>query len=334
MQKIGSDMANTHAFSTGSKHRTGRSFAPVLLAIALVCGVIGKTQPALAADPIPASSTQPTSRPLVGPLEKGLIFPGSATQGTRLAKFYPPPQCEVLRLTSNDGVKLLGLFGPAMALDQPPEDHPQQAHATVPTILFFYGNGTCMAESLSTFTRLRELGANVAMADYEGYGLSTGTPSEKGCDDTATALYEAVCARADVNPKQIIVLGWSLGGAVAIDLATRKPVAGLATFSAFTNIDEMAKILAPNIEDLTFLLNSRFDNLSKIAQVRCPIFLAHGTQDRLVPFSMLGRLAKAATSRVTVLPVPMAGHNDIFLVGGESLYQSLGGFVAQCTSAP
>jgi fermentation-respiration switch protein FrsA (DUF1100 family) len=82
-------------------------------------------------------------------------------------------------------------------------------------------------------------------------------------------------------------------------------------------------------------LKERFDNLSKIRQVTCPIFLGHGTQDELVPFAMAERLAQAARQRspVTFLPIEGSGHNDLFEVGGNALWTEIQDFTTNLRQA-
>ena len=154
----------------------------------------------------------------------------------------------------------------------------------------------------------------------------TGKPSETGVYDTADTAYQYLLARKDIDPRQIIPFGLSLGGAAAIHLAATKPVGGLVTISAFTSMPDMARAMLPWLPT-SLLLRYRFDNEQKMAAFKCPVFLAHGTADNLVPFSMNARLAKAAKGPVTLFPVEGAGHNDVLLVGGRDLTAKLGLFI-------
>ncbi len=279
---------------------------------------------------VPANSPQPpttiatadnhdsaTTQPAVSGLEIQLLFPGSRSQGQADAIANPPVGCELVTLHAPGGKKIVAIFGKATG---------SRPATTRPSILYFYGNGTCMAYSLDVFNRFRGLGFNVIMADYPGYGMSEGSASESGCYATADAQYDYLLTRSDVDKGRMVSAGWSLGAAVAIDLASRRRVAGLATFSAFTNIADMSRTLLKGLP-LVIPLSSRFDNLAKIGSVSVPIFMAHGTQDQLVPPEMLDQLAKSAKTAVTTVRVNGAAHNDIFQRGGNSLYQKVKAYV-------
>ncbi len=234
----------------------------------------------------------------------------------------PMPGSELVTLTDRNGVKITALFG--AALTNSGQADPDAAKR--PTIIYFYGNGECINYSLQQFDAFRRLGMNVILPDFEGYGMSGGEPSEEGCYATADAVYDYLLTRNDVDRAKFVVVGRSLGGAVAIDLAARRPVLGLATFSAFTNMKSMGRKVLPWLPT-TLILRHHFDNLSKLPSVKCPIFLVHGTIDWLVPISMCDQLAAAAKSPVTVVKVEGAGHNDIFDVDDKNVLGRLKDFV-------
>jgi hypothetical protein len=255
-------------------------------------------------------------------MQTRLIFPGVSMRGTPESHVDVPPGCELTPLRTRDGDQVYVLFGKALT----PQGQPRPDAASWPTLIYFYGNATMLAYSLDEFQQFRRLGANVAVAEYAGYGMSSGTPSEKSFYATADAVYDYVIARKDIDPRQIISTGWSIGGGVAIDLAHRRPVAGVARFSAFTSMTAMARHVIPFLP-VSLLLRHKFDNQAKIGDLTVPIFLAHGTQGEIIPFWMNARLAAAAKAPVTVVPVEGAGHNDIFDVGASELMQKFSQFI-------
>jgi len=250
------------------------------------------------------------------------VFPGAAAQGQRDTLIVANAGYELVWLRAADGARIAAIFGSALKIS----GAVLADHRTQPSIIFCYGNGACMAYSTGLFDQLRRLGANVIIADYEGYGMSSGKPSEKGCYAAGNAAYDYLLSRADVDGHKIVMMGQSLGGATAIDLASRRPAAGLITVSAFTSLADMAHKLMPWLP-MSWLLKYRFDNIDKIPKITCPILIIHGTMDELVPFNSAKRLEEAAKGKVTRFDVQGAGHNDVFDVGGQQLLFAIGAFL-------
>ena len=255
-------------------------------------------------------------------IQDRLVFPGSELQGQRDATLTEGENNSLLTLHTRDGTRITALFGLALTSDGLPIADVKDR----PTILFFYGNGACMAYSTDVFDALRRLGVNVLIPDYEGYGMSAGRPSEAGCYATADAAYDYLLGRDDIDRGKIVAMGWSLGGAVAIDFASRRPVAGLITISAFTNLRDMAHRVLPWFP-VSWILKYRFANLDKLPEIKCPILIIHGTRDDLVPFSMAARVAAAAGGKVTRFDVHGAGHENVFDMGGDAMLKTIAQFL-------
>ncbi len=247
-------------------------------------------------------------------LQAWLIFPGASTQGDPDAVPYPGVGETVVSLTTPAHERITAIH--ALALDE--NGRVLHDAKDQPTLIFFYGNAMCLAWSGDLIDRFRHLGFNVICPDYPGYGASSGKPSEKGCREAALAVHDYLVKEQHVETKRIVVMGWSLGSAVAIDLAARREVGGLAVFSAFTSMVEMARKNFPFVP-VSLLLRHRFESLEKIPSITVPTLIGHGKVDPLVPFSMGERLAKAAGGKVETLWVEGAGHNDFFQSAGRPL---------------
>jgi len=139
-------------------------------------------------------------------------------------------------------------------------------------------------------------------------------------------VWNHVVARPDVDKTRIVPMGWSLGAGSAIELASQKSVAGLAIFSPFTSVADMATRVMP-LFPTSLLLRHRFDNEAKLPNVKCPILIMHGTRDGIIPFDMSRRLAEIAGERATFEPVEGADHNDLFDVGGPEMFETIGRFL-------
>jgi uncharacterized protein len=256
-----------------------------------------------------------------------IIFPGAESQGQPFAKLRPPPGCELVTLATPLGEQVAAIYGPALA----PDARPDPAADSRPTLIYFYGNAMCASASIDQFDEFRRLGLNVIIPDYLGYGMSGGHASEKGCQATADAVYEYLVAKRHVAPGRIIAGGWSLGAAVAIDLASRHKVGGLIAFSAFTSGVDMGRRIAPFLP-VSLLLRHRFESQRKIKTIQCPILIGHGRADSLIPFEMGQKLAASAGGPVSTLWIDGAGHNDFFDTGGRRIDEAIVRFMAAMDS--
>ena len=189
------------------------------------------------------------------------IFPGSETQGKSSAVVHPAPGTQLVNLTTEHDDKVVAPVRPRAGAGRHP--HPEAGQR--PTILYFYGNAMCLNDTMFEFDHFRRLGLNVLIPEFVGYGMSGGKPSEAGCRDTADAAFAHLQERKDINPKKIVAAGWSLGGAVAVDLAARKPVAGLISFCTFTSMTDMSRRSFPFLP-ASLLLRHRFDSQSRSAR--------------------------------------------------------------------
>ena len=199
-------------------------------------------------------------------------------------------------------------------------------------LLLFHGNATNLGTDLPRLQFFARLGVSLFEVDYRGYGKSQGSPDEAGLYRDANAAYRYLVEARGYKPRDILLHGQSLGGAVAIHLASRRECGGLIVESSFTSAREMARrmFLLPLLE---YVPKSRFDSLRKIGQVRCPVLIVHGTQDQVIPFSMGQELYQAAREPKSFLPVEGAGHADSFVVGSERYLERLRKFLGVAPAA-
>jgi len=276
-----------------------------------------------AVEALVGSDTQANGSPsMLDAFQANVIFPGAATQGRPEAEVHPGPDEELVRIATLRGDEVVALYGAALQ----PDGRPLVDASSRPALVFFYGNGMCLAHSTAELDRFRRLGLNVLIPDYLGYGMSGGKPSEVGCRETAEACFQHLQSRG-FGPERIFAGGWSLGGAVAIDLASREKVAGVFAFSTFTSVRDMSRLMLP-IPLPAVLFKHKFDSLSKVPGLRCPMLLGHGRADSIVPISMFERLASAARAPVAKLVVDRADHNDFFDVGGRRIDEAVESLVA------
>jgi fermentation-respiration switch protein FrsA (DUF1100 family) len=161
------------------------------------------------------------------------------------------------------------------------------------TVLFCHGNAGNLSHRMQTAVYLLDMGVNVLMFDYRGYGQSTGSPTEENVHADALAAYQWLVSEKSIRPVDITVFGRSLGGAVAVDLAGRVTVGGLIVESSFTSVHDMGRKLFPYLP-VKFLIRYDFNSLEKIRNVTVPVLITHSPDDDMIPYSMGERLFEAA----------------------------------------
>jgi len=190
------------------------------------------------------------------------------------------------------------------------------------TILYSHGNAEDIGDLRPSLETLQQAGFNVFAYDYEGYGTSEGTPSEKNVYSDAEAAYGYLTGTLHFAPEKIISYGRSVGNGASIDLASRRPVGGLIVQSGFTS----AFVVLTKVPLVPF---DKFRNVSKIRHVNCPLLVIHGRKDNVIPFSNGERLFAAAAEPKKNYWVENAGHNDLEYVAGEELIRRIQKFSQQ-----
>lgn len=207
---------------------------------------------------------------------------------------------EDVTIKTADGVLLYGWFVPA-----------KENAAEAVTFLFFHGNAGNMYSRVEKIELLHELGGNVLIIDYRGYGISEGSPSEKGIYLDAQAAFDYVVTRTDVARDKIIAYGVSLGGAPAADLALHRPVAAVVLHSTFTSAADMAKKIFPIVP--LFLVQTKMKTVNKVPKITVPKLIVHAPQDEVAPYWMGKRLFDAAAEPKEFLEL-QGGHNEAHFI--------------------
>jgi fermentation-respiration switch protein FrsA (DUF1100 family) len=198
------------------------------------------------------------------------------------------------------------------------------------TVLWFHGNAGNLSDRADLLLQLAaRLPAEVMIIDYRGYGRCGGRPSEAGLYRDARAAWRYLVEERGVAPGAIVIFGKSLGGAVAVDLATEVDAAGLIVESSFTSVPAMATHHYPFVPP--FLVRTRMDSLSKISSIHCPKLFVHSRADEVVPFTLGCELYEAAPEPKTFFEIEGAAHNETAVVGGTAYFEALSKFIATCT---
>jgi hypothetical protein len=216
-----------------------------------------------------------------------------------------------------DGTKLHGWYLP----------HPRARAA----VLFCHGNGgniTHRAYALHVLNR--RVGVSVLMFDYRGYGRSEGKPDEPGILADARAARAWLAARENIRESDIVMMGESLGGAVAVDLAARDGARALVVESTFSSLPDVGAYHYAWLP-VRLLARTRLDSLSKIGDYRGPLLQAHGDRDTIVPIEFGRRLFEAANEPKQFLVLPGHNHNDLL---PNTYYDALAEFIERLPAPP
>lgn len=198
---------------------------------------------------------------------------------------------------SADGTKLHGWFVP----------HSNAKRA----ILYCHGNGEHIAFNADLAAKLRDsLEASVFLFDYRGYGRSEGRPNEAGCIADGRAAQRWLATRMGIRPCEIVVMGRSLGGGVAVALAAEEGAQALVLENTFPTMSEVAAAHYPWLP-VGWLMKNRYDGIDRIKQYHGPLFQTHGVADTLIPLATARRLFDACTSPMKQwIEFPDLGHNS------------------------
>ena len=160
-------------------------------------------------------------------------------------------------------------------------------------VLFCHGNAGNISHRLETVEYILSLGANIMLFDYRGFGKSEGSPGEEEVYQDALVCYNWLINEKEFSPEQIIVFGRSLGGAVAVDLASKVTCGGVIVESSFTSAKAMAKEMFP-IFPINLILKYKLNSIDKIGHIKCPVLVTHSTDDDIIPYKMGEELFNAA----------------------------------------
>lgn len=176
------------------------------------------------------------------------------------------------------------------------------------TLLHLHGNAGNISNRIEQYRRWHAMGLAVFAFDYRGYGKSNGVPDEAGLYEDARAAWSLLTETLHIPPQRIIIVGRSLGGSVAAQLASEVTPAGLVLEVPFTSIPDMSADYYPWLP-LRWFVKSRFDTEQALGKVNAPLLLISAGEDEIVPGWMDERLFKAIAGEKLRGKLP-GGHND------------------------
>jgi fermentation-respiration switch protein FrsA (DUF1100 family) len=233
------------------------------------------------------------------------------TRGVDLRPSQLGIEGEEIVLETEDGVRIHAFYLPAAGAGR--------------GLLFLHGNAGNASHRLPNAAELVRLGVHVLLLDYRGYGASEGSPSEAGAYADARAGLSHLVRERGIPEQRIVVFGRSLGGAVAVDLAAGRDLAGVILESTFPSMRAVARSLFGPL--LAGLASDKFDSLGKISRLRAPLLFFHGDRDEIIDFELGRQLFEAAPEPKAFEAIRGAGHNDTVEVGGRPYFARIQRFL-------
>lgn len=218
---------------------------------------------------------------------------------------------EVASFVAADGVVLHGWFIP--------HDFAERV------VLFCHGNRGNISEYMETLVMFQHLGVATFVFDYRGYGLSGGSPDEAGTYRDVEAAWSYLVERRGLDPSDIIVMGRSLGAAIASHLAARQTPRALVLESTFTSLPEIAMEHHPHLP-VRLLSRYHYPVLDNVKQIRCPVLVIHSREDEVIPFAHAEKLYTAAGGPKTLLSI-LGNHYQGYLASGRLYREGLKDFL-------
>ena len=212
-------------------------------------------------------------------------------------------ETEEVFFETSDGETLRGYWCDSAALDdwKLPEK---------PVVLFCHGNSCTIDQWSWVIDRwTRMIGADVLIFDYRGYGRSTGTPTEEGLYIDARAAYDWLVEEKKVDPKRILLVGQSLGGGVAMQLAGQVEHRMLILESTFTCMCDVVDNVFFGVP-MGYFCHQKYPNLDRLRDYKKPVFISHGEGDNLIPYWHSERLFEAAGGPKALWRCQRMAHND------------------------
>jgi len=221
-----------------------------------------------------------------------------------------------VELITNDGTRIHGWFIP----DNRAPDMRKQA-----TLLFFHGNAGNISHRLDSIKLFNNIGLDILIIDYRGYGQSTGSPSEAGTYQDAEAAWHYLTSTRGIRENRIIVFGRSLGGSVAAWLASQHTPAALIIESGFSSAPSMGQRIYPFLP-VRLLSRFRYNTKEYVKAINCPVLVAHSRDDDIIPYEEGLDIFSAAHEPKQFLEM-RGSHNDGFIISGSSYINGLDSFI-------
>lgn len=186
------------------------------------------------------------------------------------------------------------------------------------TLMVTHGNAGHIGHRVGKLAAFAEKGYGLFLVGYRGFGGNPGTPNEQGLYSDGRAGL-AWLARHGVSAEHVVAYGESLGTGVAIEIASKAPVAAVVLESPYTSLADVASSHYWYMPFASSLVPERFEARRVIGTVEAPVLMLHGKRDTIIPVRQAEELFAAANEPRELQIVPEAGHMDLYEHGAAGI---------------
>jgi hypothetical protein len=221
----------------------------------------------------------------------------------------------MVEIPAADGGKVKGLWS--------------EGQGVAPALMWFHARDQNITDINQFLTPMRDLGYNLFVMEYRGYGNAEGSTREAAILSDAEVAFEYLCTKEGVASRRVYAAGVELGANLALHLAARKPVVAVVAVSP---VPSMAAAVAEKIPAVPvgFLLHDRWDLAPVLPQVACPVLIIQGTEDKVISMHQAEAMGEKMTgARVTFKWMNDFGHRDVLERGGKGVWEEIDNFLVR-----
>ena len=192
-------------------------------------------------------------------------------------------------------------------------------------VIYFHGNAGNVYNRIKEASVIYNMGYDLIISGYRGYGRSSGKPSEKGIFIDARTVLSYVINTLNYELGDIYIYGRSLGTTAAVEVSQNAALGGVILITPFTSSDDFAKEKFGSL--LAYFGKGYFSSIDKINNLKSPLLVIHGTKDEVVPYSLGVKLYDAYSGLKEFVSISGGGHNNLELVAPDLYWNGVSGFL-------
>lgn len=223
-----------------------------------------------------------------------------------------PVYIKPLMLVTKDGIKLEALYL-----------HHEKGNRKI--VIYFHGNAGNLYHRIDEASVIYNMGHNVIISGYRGYGMSSGEPTEDGIYIDGRTVLEYVSGTLHYKPENIYIYGRSIGTTVAVDISQNIPLGGVILITPLSSAADFIRDKYTGI--LAVAGKNHYNSIGKIRNLKSPVLVIHGTEDEIIPFNHGEKLYEAYQGKKFFVSIPGGGHNDLEFIDPELYWNPVNSFI-------